>query len=119
MRRRRKRSRKRQKRIKYKRLTKQQQIGAGFGALLRSLPRVLRSVGPKLGALTRGARGRSGLAGFKRRARGFGKSAKKIATGKNLKKAAKIGGLAAVTGAISGGASHLIQRLLRGQDDDE
>ena len=116
---RRKTSRKRQKLIKYKRLTRQQQIGAGFGALLRSLPRVLRSVGPKLGALTRGARGRSGLAGFKRRARGFGKSAKKIATTKNLKKAARLGGIAAATGAISGGASHLIQRLLQGQEEDE
>ena len=88
--------RRRTKRIKYKRLTQHQQIGAGFGAFLKIVPQLLRRLG-------RGVR--SGV----RRSPGL---FRKVATKKNLKRAAKAGAVAAATGAVSGGASHLVNKLL-------
>ena len=100
------------------RALQRQQIGAGFGALLRSLPRLLRSFGPKLSALTRGLRGgsRSGLSHLRKTvpktASRLRKTVRKAATKKNLKRLGKAGAIAAATGAISGAAQHGVRKLV-------
>ena len=102
-----------------------QQIGAGFGVLLKSLPRVLRSFGPALKSLTRGVRGvnRSVLSRLTRTvpkaARGLTKTVKRAATTKNLKRLEKAGAIAAATGAVTGAAQHGVRRVLSRKNDRE
>ena len=102
-----------------------QQLGAGFGVLLKTLPRVLRSFGPTLKSLTRGVRGvnRSGLSRLTRTvpkaARGLTKTVKRAATKKNLKRLGKAGAIAAATGAVTGAAQHGVRRVLSRKNDRE
>ena len=104
------------------RALQRQQIGAGFGVLLKTLPRLLRSFGPKLGALTRSVRGvapklgalarRGNRAGLTRTLKKTGRTLKKTVTKKNLKRLGKAGAIAAATGAISGAAQHGVRKLI-------
>ena len=101
-----------------------QQIGAGFGVLLKTLPRLLRSFGPKLGALTRSVRGvgpklgaltrgsRTGLAHLRKTVPKTARTIKKTVTKKNLKRLGTAATIAAGTGAVSGGAQHAVRKLL-------
>lgn len=95
-------------------IRRKQQIGQGFATLVRSLPRILRSFGPRLSALTRGVRGgsRGLIRSAPKTARRFGKKARKLATKKNLKRVGKAAAIAAGTGAVTGAAKHGVRRLL-------
>ena len=81
------------------RALQRQQQGIGFAPLVRALPRLLRSVGPKFAHLTRGVQKTTPK--VTRRIRG---RVKKVTTKKNLKRVATGAAVAAGTGAISGAA---------------
>ena len=105
-----------------------QQAGAGLATAFRSLPNVLRRLGPQLARLTRRFRTpKTGLQKYKSHARnlakgahkqvkGVHKQAKKTITKKNLKRAGKAGAIALGTGAIAGIGQHIARRLLPRDD---
>ena len=96
----------RRRRPSWRTLQRQQQ-GEGLASLIRTLPKLLRSVGPKLARLTRGVR--KATPKVTRRLRG---RVKKVATKKNLKRVAKGAAIAAGTGAVTGAAQHGVRKLL-------